>query len=162
MRIVSDFLVIGSGIAGLTFALEAARRGRVTVITKRSELDAATGWAQGGIAAVLAPDDSFGEHAADTLMTGSGLSHRRIVDMVVEDGPRCIEQLVELGAHFSHARDSEPPLVGVGGPRLLSQSPQSGTSMPTLDLAREGGHGKRRVLHAGDITGAEVQRALIE
>jgi L-aspartate oxidase len=148
MRISTDFLVIGSGIAGLTFALEAAQRGRVTIITKRGERDAATAWAQGGIAAVLAPDDSFGEHAADTLMTGGGLSHRRVVEMVVEDGPRCIEQLVELGTHFSEARKSEPP-------------PASSLGLPSLDLAREGGHGKRRVVHAGDITGAEVQRALL-
>ena len=147
MRIVSDVLVIGSGIAGLTFALEAARSSRVTVVTKRSERDANTAWAQGGIAAVLAPDDSFGEHAADTLMTGGGLSHRKIVELVVEDGPRCIERLVDLGVHFSEARQSEPP-----------PSP----NLPALDLAREGGHGKRRVVHAGDITGAEVQRALIE
>jgi L-aspartate oxidase len=156
MRIVSDVLVIGSGIAGLTFALEAARRSRVTVITKRSERDANTAWAQGGIAAVLAPDDSFGEHTADTLMTGGGLSHRRIVELVVEDGPRCIERLVDLGVHFSESPKSEPPGPGVG-----AQSPPFGPHLPSLDLAREGGHGKRRVVHAGDITGAEIQRALI-
>lgn len=148
MRIATDFLVIGSGIAGLTLALELAQRGRVTVITKRRQEDAATNWAQGGIAAVLAPDDSFGEHAADTLMTGGGLSHRKVVEMVVEDGPRCIENLVKIGAHFSAARDSEPP--------------SQGASHPPFDLAREGGHGKRRVVHAGDITGAEVQRALLQ
>jgi L-aspartate oxidase len=138
MRIVTDYLVLGSGSAGLTFALEAARTGRVLVLTKRSALDAATAWAQGGIAAVLDPDDSFSEHTADTLTTGGGLSHRDIVDMVVEDAPKRIEALMELGTHFSAARDGH------------------------LDLAREGGHGKRRVVHAGDITGAEVQRALLE
>jgi len=138
MRIVTDYLVLGSGIAGLTFALEAAKRGRVLVLTKRSERDAATAWAQGGIAAVLDPDDSFGEHTADTLTTGGGISHRAIVDMVVEDAPKRIEALRELGTHFSAADDGH------------------------LDLAREGGHGKRRVVHAGDITGAEVQRALLE
>src|SRR5690242_5710966 len=100
MRIATDYLVIGSGSAGLTFALEAARRGRVLVLTKRGELDAATAWAQGGIAAVLDPDDSFSEHTADTLNTGGGLSHRSIVDMVVEDAPKRIEALRELGAHF--------------------------------------------------------------
>jgi L-aspartate oxidase len=149
MRITTDYLVIGSGIAGLTFALRAARRGRVTVVTKRGAGDAATAWAQGGIAAVLAPDDSFGEHAADTLTTGGGLSHRQIVDMVVEDAPSRIEALLELGVHFSAIGESpagaEPGLSGLSG----------------LDLAREGGHGKRRVVHAGDITGAEVQRALL-
>ncbi|MFM2418641.1 MAG: hypothetical protein RL385_3364 [Pseudomonadota bacterium] len=141
MSIVTDFLVIGSGIAGLSFALEAAQRGKVLLVTKRTTSDAATAWAQGGIAAVLGSDDSFGEHAADTLTTGSGLSHRDVVDMVVEDGPRCIEALVALGVHFSAA----DPQTGVHG----------------FDLAREGGHGKRRVVHAGDITGAEVQRGLL-
>src|SRR4051794_38893869 len=131
MRIATDYLVIGSGIAGLTFALEAAKRGQVIVLTKRRENDAATAWAQGGIAAVLAPDDSFGEHAADTLMTGGGISHRDIVEMVVEDAPRRIEQLVELGAHFSEARANEQPGAELSG------------SLPPLDLAREGGYGKR-------------------
>jgi L-aspartate oxidase len=144
MRIETDYLVIGSGIAGLTFALEAARRGRVTVLTKRSEHDAATAWAQGGIAAVLAPDDTFDEHAADTLTTGGGISHRAIVEMVVEDAPSRIEALVQAGANFS--------------PGDVAASHGLGN----LDLAREGGHGRRRVVHAGDITGAEVQRALLE
>jgi L-aspartate oxidase len=139
MRIDTDYLVIGSGIAGLTFALEAARKGRVTVLTKRTESEAATAWAQGGIAAVLAPDDTFDEHTADTLNTGGGLSHRAIVEMVVENAPERIDVLMQLGAHFSAAHDGTP----------------------TLDLAREGGHGKRRVVHAGDITGSEVQRALL-
>lgn len=147
MRITTDYLVLGSGIAGLTFALEAARKGSVTIVTKRSPADAATAWAQGGIAAVLAADDSFGEHAADTLTTGGGLSHRDIVDMVVEDGPARIEALVELGVLFSAHRES---------------SPEVGHGLSSLDLTREGGHGKRRVVHAGDITGAEVQRALLE
>jgi len=147
MRISCDYLVLGSGIAGLTFALEAAKHGRVIVATKRSLGDAATAWAQGGIAAVLAPDDSFGEHTADTLTTGGGLSHPAVVQRVVEDAPRRIEALMDLGVHFSEAEghphsDSVPPLNH-------------------LDLAREGGHGKRRVVHAGDITGAEVQRALM-
>ncbi len=147
MRIDTDYLVIGSGIAGLTFALEAARRGRVTVLTKRTEDDAATAWAQGGIAAVLAPDDTFDEHTADTLTTGGGLSHRAIVEMVVEDAPARIEALVQLGATFSAAHDGAPGNGPVG--------------LAGLDLAREGGHGKRRVVHAGDITGSEVQRALL-
>lgn len=139
MRIDTDYLVIGSGIAGLTFALEAAKHGRVTILTKRLESDAATSWAQGGIAAVLSPDDTFDEHVADTLATGGGLSHRDIVEMVVEDAPARIAALVSLGAAFSTSDDGQG----------------------ALDLAREGGHGKRRVVHAGDITGAEVQRALL-
>jgi L-aspartate oxidase len=141
MRIDTDYLVIGSGIAGLTFALEAARKGRVTVLTKRTESEAATAWAQGGIAAVLAPDDTFDEHTADTLSTGGGLSHRAIVEMVVENAPQRIEVLAQLGAHFSAGDVSTPH--------------------GALDLGREGGHGKRRVVHAGDITGSEVQRALL-
>jgi L-aspartate oxidase len=151
MRIDTDYLVIGSGIAGLTFALEAARRGRVTILTKRSASDAATAWAQGGIAAVLAPDDTFEEHTADTLSTGGGISHRSIVQMVVEDAPARIEALVQLGTSFSSANEAHAH----GGPQ--GTGPLGG-----LDLAREGGHGKRRVVHAGDITGAEVQRALLE
>jgi len=151
MRIDTDYLVIGSGIAGLTFALEAARHGRVTVLTKRSQTDAATAWAQGGIAAVLAPDDTFDEHTADTLTTGGGISHRSIVEMVVEDAPARIEALVELGTSFS-------PAGAPGG----HAGPQGTGPLGSLDLAREGGHGKRRVVHAGDITGAEVQRALLE
>jgi L-aspartate oxidase len=148
MHITTDYLVLGSGIAGLTFALSAAQHGRVTLVTKREPGDAATAWAQGGIAAVLAPDDSFGEHAADTLTTGGGLSHRQIVEMVVEDGPARIESLLSLGVHFSATVDatSDPNSPALAG----------------LDLAREGGHGKRRVVHAGDITGAEVQRALLD
>ena len=142
MRIETDYLVIGSGIAGLTFALDASRHGRVTVLTKRTEQDAATSWAQGGIAAVLAPDDTFDEHAADTLTTGGGISHRAIVEMVVEDAPARIEALMQLGTSFSTGDVS--------------------TASGKLDLGREGGHGKRRVVHAGDITGAEVQRALLE
>ncbi|MDB4975320.1 MAG: L-aspartate oxidase, partial [Myxococcaceae bacterium] len=147
MRLDTDYLVIGSGIAGLTFALEAAKHGRVTILTKRSDTDAATAWAQGGIAAVLAPDDTFDEHTADTLTTGGGLSHRAVVEMVVEDAPARIEALMELGASFS---------PGEAGPGHAS------SGVGSLDLAREGGHGKRRVVHAGDITGAEVQRALLE
>jgi L-aspartate oxidase len=150
MRTTSDYLVIGSGIAGLTFSLEASARGKVLLLTKRSLVDAATGWAQGGIAAVLAPDDSFGEHAADTLTTGGGLSHPKIVQMVVEDGPRSIESLLDWGVHFSATRSEHPPAGG-------EQS-----ALSDLDLGREGGHGKRRVVHAGDITGGEVQRALLE
>ncbi len=149
MRIFCDYLVLGSGIAGLTFALEAAKHGRVIVATKRSMGDAATAWAQGGIAAVLAPDDSFGEHAADTLTTGGGLSHRAVVQRVVEDAPRRIEALMDLGVHFSES-DGKAPGTADSVPPLNA-----------LDLAREGGHGKRRVVHAGDITGAEVQRALM-
>ncbi|MGB5812532.1 MAG: L-aspartate oxidase [Polyangiales bacterium] len=139
MRSQCDYLVLGSGVAGLSFALEAALHGKVTMVTKRSRTDSATNWAQGGIAAVLDPTDSFEAHVTDTLKTGGGLSHREIVEMVVRDGPSRIHELMELGAQFSLNEQSE-----------------------ALDLTREGGHSARRVVHAGDITGAEVQRVLVE
>jgi len=142
MGIECDYLVIGSGIAGLSFALEAAARGgNVVVVTKRKVNESATAHAQGGIAAVLDPQDSFENHAADTLTAGRGLSHADVVDMVVRDGPQRITELIELGATFSMAE------AGASGE-------------PRLDLTKEGGHSARRVVHAEDITGREVQRAL--
>ena len=138
MRVECDFLVIGSGVAGLTFALQASEHGEVTIVTKRSRTDSATNYAQGGIAAVLDPDDSFEAHIDDTLATGGGLSHRDVVEMVVRDGPERIRELMEIGAKFSAREDGDG-----------------------LDLTREGGHSARRVVHAGDITGREVQRALV-
>ena len=139
MRVECDYLVLGSGVAGLSFALEAARHGRVTMVTKRSRTDSATNWAQGGIAAVLDPADSFEAHVRDTLGTGGGLSHREVVEMVVRDGPDRIRELMDLGARFSVRQEGEG-----------------------LDLTREGGHSARRVVHAGDITGEEVQRVLVD
>ena len=139
MRVECDYLVLGSGVAGLSFALEAARHGRVTMVTKRSRTDSATNWAQGGIAAVLDPTDSFEAHVSDTMGTGGGLSHRDIVEMVVRDGPDRIRELMALGARFTRREEDL-----------------------TLDLTREGGHSARRVVHAGDITGEEVQRVLVD
>ena len=129
MPMACDYLVIGGGIAGLTFALEAARDADVIVATKRLVFDSATAHAQGGIAAVLDPDDSFENHVSDTLQAGRGLSHADIVDMVVRDGPDRVRDLIELGASFSRADGAE-----------------------ALDLTKEGGHSARRVVHAGDIT----------
>jgi L-aspartate oxidase len=140
MAIHCDYVVIGGGIAGLTFALEAAREAEVVVVTKRLVSDAATAYAQGGIAAVLDPDDSFESHVLDTLEAGRGLTHTDVADMVVRDAPDRIRDLIELGAAFTHAE---------------------GTADGSLDLTKEGGHRARRVVHAGDITGREVQRALI-
>lgn len=140
MRITTDFLVLGSGVAGLTFALEAAKSGDVLILTKRSATDAATTWAQGGIAAVLDPEDSFGAHIDDTLATGGGLSHPAVVAQVVEEAPERIAALVGLGANFDAAEDDKTK----------------------LDLTREGGHSARRIVHAGDITGREVERALLD
>ncbi len=139
MRRQCEFLVLGSGVAGLTFALEAGKHGHVVVITKGSRTQSATNWAQGGIAAVLDPLDSFDAHIDDTLRTGGGLSAPDVVDLVVREGPERIRDLVELGAVFSLANG------GKG-----------------LDLTREGGHSARRVVHAGDLTGRELQRALVD
>ena len=139
MRAECDYLVLGSGVAGLSFALEAARHSRVTMVTKRGSADSATNWAQGGIAAVLDPADSFEAHVNDTIGTGGGLSHREVVEMVVRDGPGRIEELIHLGAQFSRSEEGR-----------------------SLDLTREGGHSARRVVHAGDITGEEVQRVLLQ
>jgi L-aspartate oxidase len=143
MRVDTDFLIIGTGVAGLTLALELSKHGTVTCVTKRTRQDSATNYAQGGIAAVLDPDDSFAAHVADTLTTGGGLSHLDVVEMVIADGPARIEELMKIGAEFSRQRDSD------------------GNETVDFDLTREGGHSARRVIHAGDITGREVQRALV-
>jgi L-aspartate oxidase len=138
MALVTDYLVLGSGVAGLSFALMAARHGEVTIVTKRGRDDSATAWAQGGVAAVLSPDDSFERHVKDTLEAGAGLCHEVVVELCVREGPDAVRWLVDLGAEFSR---------GEGG---------------ALDLAREGGHTARRVVHSGDVTGREIQRALAE
>ncbi len=145
MRLSSDYLVLGSGISGLTFALEAARHGEVVVVTKRGIADTNTNWAQGGIAAVMDPGDSFAAHASDTLAVGYGLSKPDVVDLVVQDGPDRIRDLIELGASFD----------------LKTGAPAENGGAP-LDLTREGGHTARRVVHAGDVTGREIQRVLVE
>ena len=138
MRIECDYLVIGSGVSGLTFALEAAEHGRVAVVTKRTATETNTNWAQGGVAVVMDEDDSFDEHVRDTLETGYGLSKPDVVRIVVEGGPQQLVELIEMGAKFDKGETGE------------------------LDLTREGGHHKRRVVHAGDITGREIQRVLTE
>ncbi|HTP65468.1 MAG TPA: L-aspartate oxidase [Geobacteraceae bacterium] len=137
MRIECDFLVIGSGIAGLSFALQAANRYRVAVVTKRDISESATKFAQGGIASVFSAEDSFDAHVEDTLTAGAGICHKDVVRMVVEDGPRTIRGLIEWGVNFT-------------------------TSGGEYDLTREGGHSARRILHAEDITGREIERALVE
>ncbi len=133
-----DFLVIGGGVAGLFFALKAARHGRVAVLTKRARSEGATNYAQGGIAAVLSPEDSLEAHVNDTLAAGAGLCRREAVEVCVHEGPGRVRELVELGVEFTR-RD--------GG--------------RDLDLTREGGHSTRRVAHAADLTGREVERALL-
>ncbi len=141
MRASCDYLVLGSGVAGLTFALEAAKKGEVIVVTKRGLTDSSTRFAQGGIAVVLASDDSFASHLHDTLVAGAGLCHEKAVDVCVREGPARLEALLRLGAAFD--RDHANPAAG-------------------LDLHLEGGHSARRIVHAGDTTGREVERALVE
>jgi len=138
-----DFLILGSGIAGLTFALKVASRGRVAIVTKKSRADSNTNWAQGGIAAVTSREDSVEMHVRDTLDAGAGLCREDIVRTIVSEGPARIQELLELGTRFS-----ERELPGGNGKEL--------------DLTKEGGHSKRRVLHAKDATGREIERALLD
>ncbi len=136
-----DALVIGSGIAALSYALHASRNGRkVVVVTKRDASEANTAYAQGGIASVLEPEDSFEAHIEDTLRAGAGLCRRSVVELVVREGPAAIQRLIDLGVEFDRAE---------------------GDASVEYDLTREGGHSFRRVYHAGDITGAEVMRGLL-
>ncbi len=143
-----DFLVIGSGIAGLSFALEASDLGSVTVVTKRAASDSNTQWAQGGIAAVLGEGDSFEAHIHDTLVAGAGLSHERVVEICVKEGPDRIRMLDAIGAKFDHAHEGN------------GSKPTEGHA--DYDLHLEGGHSARRIAHAGDMTGREIERALLE
>lgn len=138
-----DFLVLGSGIAGLSFALKVAPRGRVAIITKKNSAESNTNYAQGGIAAVTSKEDSFESHVRDTLEAGAGLCKEAVVRTIVEEGPARIKELIELGMKFS-----EREVPGTRGAR-------------ELDLGREGGHSKRRILHAKDVTGREIERALL-
>ena len=101
MEIITDYLVIGSGIAGLSFALQAAKTGRVAVVTKKEKAEGSTNYAQGGIASVFDREDSFDLHIKDTLKSGDGLCHEDIVRLVVEEGPERIEELIAMGVRFS-------------------------------------------------------------
>jgi len=137
---IVDFLVIGSGIAGLAFALDASKLGKVIVISKGNLDEGSTSLAQGGIAAVLpGTDDSFESHIRDTLRTGAGLSKPNIVEKIVRYAPEVIRQLSELGVDFSRRESDE-------------KNPQ---------LGREGGHSKNRIVHVADYTGRAIEDALI-
>ena len=138
MQIQTDFLVIGSGLAGLSFALKAAPHGTVAIITKRGKDESASNRAQGGIAGVLNPLDSFEQHVQDTLETGCGLSHENVVRELVREAPERIRELLTLGVPFTQKKPGE------------------------LDLTQEGGHSARRIAHAGDYTGAAIQKTLVE
>ncbi|MDR2894351.1 MAG: L-aspartate oxidase [Alistipes sp.] len=134
----TDFLVIGSGIAGLSFALKAAKRGRVTIVTKGAVTESNTRFAQGGISSVTSAPDSFERHIEDTLAAGAGINDMEAVNLVVRRAPELIEDLIAWGTQFDKMPDG------------------------TYALAREGGHTEHRILHHKDLTGAEIERALVE
>src|SRR5476649_1703164 len=138
-----DYLVLGSGIAGLTFALKVAPRGRVAIVTKKDRAESNTNYAQGGNASVTSKEDSFELHVRDTLEAGAGLCKENVVRTIVEEGPARIQELIELGMKFSER-----------------EIPKS-DGAHELDLGREGGHSKRRILHAKDVTGHEIESALL-
>lgn len=139
MQQQTDFLVIGSGISGLSFALKVAELGSVTIITKKSQIDTATNLAQGGIAAVLSAEDSFELHVQDTMRAGGGLCHEDVVRLVVTNGPERILELMKLGVKFKRAVDDAT----------------------CLDLGKEGGHSARRIAHVLDLTGREIENGLL-
>lgn len=140
-----DYLVIGSGIAGLSFALKAAKHGSVALVTKRARGESNTTYAQGGIASVTSPEDSFELHVRDTLEAGAGLCDEEVVRSIVSDGPARIQELIDFGVNF----DERAPGPGIGH------------GQQALDLTREGGHSKRRILHARDLTGRVIEQALL-
>ena len=110
-----DFLVLGGGVAGLSFALQAARHGSVAVLTKRERYEGNTQYAQGGIASVLEPTDSFESHVQDTLVAGAGICHQDAVEVTVREGPARVRELVELGAEFNRGSSGEFDLTREGG-----------------------------------------------
>lgn len=138
MKKKTDFLVIGSGIAGLMFALKAVKYGKVTLVSKTTLEESNTRYAQGGIAAVFAEPDNFEKHINDTIIAGGGLCDEEIVRMVVEEAPERINDLISLGVTFDRKQDG------------------------SYDLAREGGHTEFRILHYKDKTGENIQKTLVE
>ena len=135
-REVSDYLVVGSGIAGLSFALKVADAGIVAVITKKARAESNTNYAQGGIAAVMSQDDSADLHMSDTLECGAGLCHRDAVEVLVKEGPLRLKELMDFGVQFTQEQGR-------------------------LHLGKEGGHSRNRIVHAKDLTGREIERALL-
>ncbi len=133
-------LVIGSGVAGMWFALQAAEAGQVHLVTKTEPQESNSRYAQGGIAAVWLDEDSPEDHVRDTMVAGAGLCRRDAVEVTVREGPERVRELIEVGARFTR-RDTHPD---------------------EYDLHKEGGHSFRRILHAEDVTGAEIVRALFE
>src|SRR5690349_16421944 len=133
-----DFLVIGSGIAGLSFALKTARYGKVLIVTKSNEDESNTKYAQGWVAVVVDKDDSFEKHIEDTLIAGDGLCDEHIVEVVVTERPQRIQEIIDYGTNFD----------------------KDGTGV--YDLAKEGGHSEHRVLHYKDVTGYEIESVLLK
>jgi len=143
MEIKTDFLVIGSGVAGLTFAIKVAEFGSVALVTKQSVMDSNTSFAQGGIASVFSKVDSFDLHIQDTLASGDGLCNEDVVDMVVKNGPDRIRELIDFGVHFNIKEKEQNKDI-------------------ELDLGREGGHSRKRIVHAQDMTGLEIATVLVK
>ncbi|MGC8797355.1 MAG: L-aspartate oxidase [candidate division WOR-3 bacterium] len=141
-ELTTDFLVIGSGIAGLWFAWKAGKRGNVLIVTKKDSPESNTNYAQGGIAAAIAEDDSPRLHYEDTIRVGAGLAHPDIVEIVTTAGPRLVQELWDLGVQFS------------------TQANESGRIK--FDLGQEGGHRRRRIIHARDATGQEIESGLLK
>src|SRR5437763_9755305 len=135
----TSVLVIGSGVAGLTFALKVADRVPVVLVTKKEHTESNTNYAQGGIAAVMSAEDAPELHAQDTLTAGAGLCHRDAVEQMVREGPERVHELIDWGARFSTEPDHPDRLA----------------------LGREGGHSRRRIIHARDLTGREVESTLV-
>jgi L-aspartate oxidase len=136
-----DFVIIGSGIAGLSLALNVAQYGSVALVTKRTLGESNTAWAQGGVAAVTSVEDSFDLHVKDTLIAGAGLCHEDVARTIITEGPAAIQELMKWGVHFDE--------------RVLEDGHRE------LDLGKEGGHSKRRVLHYHDTTGREIEQRLL-
>jgi L-aspartate oxidase len=145
MKIESDFLIIGSGVAGLMFALKVAKAGTVALVTKKSATESNTNYAQGGIASVFDKPDSYDAHIEDTLKSGDGLCDPDVVAMVVKNGPDRIRELIEFGVQFNTKSAQDNRI----------------SNLENLDLGREGGHSQNRIVHAQDMTGEAVERALI-
>jgi len=139
-KLTCDILVVGTGIAGLSFALRAAEYADVVVVTKKETSASATNYAQGGIASVLAPTDSFDRHVADTMAAGAGLCDETVVREIVQQGPQAVRDLIDWGVAFT---------------------PRTSGDDTAFDLGREGGHSVARVVHAGDFTGLEIETALL-
>lgn len=134
---ITDYLIIGSGIAGLSLALKLSEFGKVVIITKKQKAESNTNYAQGGVAAVMDKNDNFGLHIKDTMECGAGLCNAKAVKKIVTEGPQRIKELIDFGANFTKEHGE-------------------------LLLGREGGHSRSRIIHSNDLTGKEIERALLQ